>query len=312
MKVLHITNAYPYEEYQSFGIFIKEQIESLHSIGVENKVIFLNARERGYKEYFRQIKNIHKVIKIFNPDVIHCHHEFSLIPMALIRTTKPIVLSLLGDLQKRSALNKVVYDTLKIKVNKVILKNKNISDTRYAYLPNGVNLKLFHSINKSRAKSILKLDDSIKYILFVTATLDNPIKRYDKFEKVVQKINEKLGENYQSLVMCGVSRDLVPYYFNSAEFLLLTSEHEGSPNAIKEAMACNLPIVSTDVGNVKELVGLSKGHFISRTGSINDLYNLSIEALQQDKSEGRVRIEALELDISSVARNLHKLYQNLL
>ena len=311
MKILHITNAYPYDGYQSFGIFIKEQIDSLSSIGLINNVFFINARKNGFKEYFKQVNNLKNIIRDYNPDIIHCHHEFSLIPLSLLRIDKPIILSLLGDIEKRSNINKLIYKVLKGNVKRIILKNKNIHNSLYSYIPNGVDIDFFKQMDKSEAKRKASLNEKTKYILFVTASLNNPIKRFDKFQEVLNNINKRLQNNYEPLILSGVKREMVPAYFNSAEFLLLTSDHEGSPNAVKEAMACDLPIVSTNVGNVKQLFANSYGNFIANSGSIDELLQLSLIALECTKSNGRERLINLELSMNSVAKKLYSLYQEL-
>lgn len=314
MRVLHVTNAYPYEDYESYGIFIKEQIDSLLDIGVENKTVFINARKKGSGEYFKHFKNIKNIIDSFQPDVVHCHHEFSLIPFSLLRIHQPIILSLLGDLEKRGKVNKYIFRLFVPITRKVILKNKMVEDPSYAYLPNGVNLNLFKTSNKIEAKRILNLKLDIKYVLFVSATLNNPIKRYDKFQAVLNKINDEYGNQFQPLILSGVTRELVPIYFNAAEFLLFTSDHEGSPNAIKEAMACNLPIVSTDVGNVQQLFGNSCGNFVANTGSVDELFELSKIALEYPKNKinGRARLEEAGLTIDTVAQKLYALYNEVI
>ena len=58
------------------------------------------------------------------------------------------------------------------------------------------------------------------------------------------------------------NKDLIPYYMNSADCILFTSIQEGSPNVIKEALACNIPIVSTNVGDVKERLETIDGCFV--------------------------------------------------
>ena len=60
----------------------------------------------------------------------------------------------------------------------------------------------------------------------------------------------------------GVPRERMPLYLNAADVLVLASIFEGSPNAVKEAMAVNLPVVAVDVGDVRELIGQTEGCFI--------------------------------------------------
>ncbi len=77
MKVLHITNNYPTVKHPIFGIFVKEQIESLTRQGIDNQVFFINGREKGRLEYFRSIFRLNRFLRKHRFDIIHCHHAFS-------------------------------------------------------------------------------------------------------------------------------------------------------------------------------------------------------------------------------------------
>lgn len=89
MKVLHITNAFPYKENHVLGIFIKEQIESLADYLERNDVYFINAQKNGKIEYLKSIFKLRKIIAEY--DIIHAHHIFS----------GMIVLFFLGELDIR-------------------------------------------------------------------------------------------------------------------------------------------------------------------------------------------------------------------
>ena len=77
MKVLHITNNFPTKQYPVFGIFVKEQIDSLSNLGVSNEVYFINGREFGLKAYWSSIKKLRKKLKSSDYNILHCHHSFS-------------------------------------------------------------------------------------------------------------------------------------------------------------------------------------------------------------------------------------------
>ncbi len=83
MKVLHITNNYPTNEYPIFGIFVKEQIDSLTELGVTNEVFFINGREKGKKEYIKSIFRLRKFLNNKKYDIIHCHHAFNAVRFIL-------------------------------------------------------------------------------------------------------------------------------------------------------------------------------------------------------------------------------------
>lgn len=124
----------------------------------------------------------------------------------------------------------------------------------------GVNYEVFKPIEKEEAIRYLGLEDNKKYVLFSDVS-NTSIKRRDIAENVVKC----LGGNYSLLIMCGVKPQEVPYYINASDFLLLTSDEEGSPNIIREALSLNKSVFSVEVGDAaKQLKGLQNSVIISR------------------------------------------------
>lgn len=136
----------------------------------------------------------------------------------------------------------------------VHIKNK-------AYIqPLGVDYNLFKIENKVDAKERLSLEKGYKYVLFSDISFTS-IKRRDIAESIVRELK---GE-YKLLIMSGVKPHLVPTYINASDFLLLTSDEEGSPNIIRESLALNKPVFSVDVGDASyQLNGLANSCIISR------------------------------------------------
>lgn len=125
--------------------------------------------------------------------------------------------------------------------------------------PLGVDYEVFKIIDKHEAREHLGLGN-YKYVLFSDVSNTN-IKRRDIAEQIV----ETLGEEYKILIMCGVKPDMVPCYINACDFLLLTSDEEGSPNIIRECLALNKPVFSVQVGDAaKQLEGLANSCIVSR------------------------------------------------
>lgn len=127
----------------------------------------------------------------------------------------------------------------------------------------GVDYKTFQLIDQKEAKEKLKLCNS-KYGLFSTISNTN-IKRQDIAEAIIKE----LGEGFKLLVMCGVRPEEVPVYINASDFLLLTSDEEGSPNIIRECLALNKPVFSVKVGDAAlQLDGLVNSQIIDRNPSV--------------------------------------------
>jgi teichuronic acid biosynthesis glycosyltransferase TuaC len=313
MKVLHITNNYPTHKYPIFGIFVKEQIESLAAQNIENEVFFINGREKGKFEYLKTILRLRKILKYKQFDVIHCHHVLSAVCLILSGRSKTSKMIVSFQSDPANELGHRLYAYIKKNANAIILKNNSplINNKNVFYFPNGVNTSFFKPLDKKEACRKLKLDASKKYILFVSSNYIRKEKRYDRFHATISILKEK-HHNIEELILTNTRRELIPLYFNAADIHLLTSDFEGSPNSVKEAMACNTSVVSTDVGSVKELLENVKGSFVSSSDDSKELARLVEIALNSKEQNGREKIIQLELDIDCVAKKLKEIYLKVL
>lgn len=100
------------------------------------------------------------------------------------------------------------------------------------------------------------------------------------------------------------------FYYNAADVVLLTSLWEGSPNVIKESMACNRPIVSTNVGDVNMLLKHVESSFIVNPDSKMISEKINILLNNSKPSNGRMILRKLELDSEHIAIKLIMLYNN--
>jgi len=313
MKVLHIVNLYPYKDNLTYGIFVKEQIDSLQKYCV-NDVYFINARKFGLLEYLKSINKLFIVSK--NYDIIHCHHEFTGFIYLLIGKNKIKILSILGDINKRYFINRFIFKVIFNKFDKVVFKSKiPFNNSKFLCIPNGVNTNIFKPIEKSfsRTKLSLSNDNNIYYILFVANTdLNNPIKRIDKFNTIINRLNVNFThKKFIPLYLNNIERQLVPFYFNASNLLILCSDHEGSPNAIKEALSCNLPIVATPVGDLPKLLKNVSNSFVSINHETSNIYNSVININFNQSSNGRDNIFNLGLDIENISLIISNLYKDL-
>lgn len=220
-------------------------------------------------------------------DVIHIQfgglYAF-LIYFSLLGVKKPKVLTFHGTdihakeiLSSKSKATKLkIWMSQKASFCSIILFDKLgfVSNTLYAYIPSfiskrycskffiqplGVDYKTFVPFSKEKACGILNIPIG-KYVLFSDKS-GTILKRRDLAELIVKYI----GGEYQLLVMCGVRPEMVPVYINASDFVLLTSDEEGSPNITREALSLNKRVFSVDVGDVKQqLEGLHNSAIISR------------------------------------------------
>jgi glycosyltransferase involved in cell wall biosynthesis len=119
-------------------------------------------------------------------------------------------------------------------------------------------------------------------------------------------------QNLEPLVLTNTGRGLIPAYINASDLHLLTSDFEGSPNSVKECLACNVPVVSTPVGNVHDLLSDIDGSYVSMTFDPEELAALSDKALNTRNISSRASITEKGLDIDTVARKLLDVYNHVI
>ena len=323
VRVLHVTNAFPYEGSIDYGVFIKEQIEAARDLGVESETVFINGREGGKKAYLKSRSKIHELAQKY--DVVHCHHLYSGLATALALTGKPSVLSFLTDWPyEAEGINSMMARTLLCTIgvhwaDRVIFKSpvpKHLTDPKkFINLPNGVDETHFGVRDRGEARRRLGLDQDAIYLLFVSSKgYHRPQKRYDVFTATRDQLNERAGyEKYRELLLVKQPRDVVIDYFAAADVHLLSSDFEGSPNSVKEALCCGLPVVSRDVGNVRDMLeGLPRAVTLD-SADPNLLADAVEDVLGQsaDREAVRAAFLAKGLDRHSITRRLVGIYEEL-
>jgi glycosyltransferase involved in cell wall biosynthesis len=274
---------------------------------------FFDIIGKGLFGYLSNLSKLKRKIRVFQPDIIHCHYSLSCILTSITFTGTPIVASLMGsDLYIFGKLKLFILRVLaRYSWDKTIVKSKNLYrrlgvETAHV-IPNGVNFDDFKVINKQEAQSILGWESKHKHIIFASYP-DRIEKNFILAENSIKTlIDQKIKVELHFLN--GINFSEMVYYYNAADVLLMTSLYEGSPNVIKEAMACNCPIVSTDVGDVKEILKNILGTFIvdSNTESVAEALGKALAF--NSRTEGREMIK--ELDSKLIALKIIKIYESL-
>lgn len=307
-NVLHVVGGYPSNSNPNIGVFIKAQIDSLIDLGLDCNVFILNGK--GFLKYFLGIFRLRKHLKNNVYDLIHGHYMYCGWVARLAILGKPVIVSFMGTdvygnvkndgrLKYFSHfLHKNFSKLLCHFVTGVIVKSFKIKQllgfNKCEIIPNGVDTRIFNPNNKIE-KEKLGLNNKIKYILFAGS-----VERAEKRFYLAQKAVDLLKKDYcdvELLVIRGKKQSEFVYYLNAVDVLLITSTHEGSPNVIKEALACNLPIVSVDVGDAKERLNGVDNCFIVDTNE-NSIASKLKEILTTNRrsNNGIEHIEKLNLE----------------
>lgn len=316
MKVLHVTTNFPTPDFPIFGIFVKEQVESLQKIGVDCDVFYCDGKNRGFKQYITYVPKLWRKIATEHYDVLHCHHALSLIILCMTGWPffKKTVLSYQNDPDREWGGK--VFNLFRIFVNQFIIKNRSeyLKYPKTVYLPNGCNQDFFCPMDKTECRNMLGWDLNKKYVIYMDSNKGvRTQKRRDRFDATVELLKSKYGYDVETIVMRNTRREEVPVYLNAADLHMISSDFEGSPNSVKECMCCNTPVVSTDVGNVREMIGDIPGAYV--------VYDFTPEALadacnkvlkSHDVFNGREPFLAKGYGMATVADRLKTLYKNIM
>ena len=252
LKILVVTSIYPTQQNPSLGAFVASQVQSLQNIGLSIDVIFLDVR-RSKWELLKGITKIRNRLSSNTYDLIHAHFGYNGIPVCFQKNL-PFVISFCGSDLNHPGLRKISRWVAK-HADACIVKSKSLLELLgqpAVVIPNGIDLELFRPNSQHSSRRRLGLYPEGRYALFASNP-SRPEKQYE-LAKSALTIACQSGVACQPLILQNQPPSEVPHYLNAANLLLLTSRYEGSPNVVKEAMACNLPIVSTEVGDVPQIL----------------------------------------------------------
>lgn len=289
-----------------YAPFITEQVEAIEHLGVE--CLLFPVTSNGIAGYLSHLPMLRRVIREYQPDLIHAHYGLSGL-LANLQRRVPVVTTFHGSDINNPKVFPLSKIAMRLSAFNIFVSQKNLEKaspkTHFALIPCGINLENYPMIDKAEARKQMALAEDRKYILFAGA-FDNKVKNAPLAFTAM-----KLLEGVELLELKGYSRPQVATLMQAVDALLMTSFTEGSPQVIKEAMACGCPIVSVDVGDVKEVTEGVEGCFIA------DRTPKSISALLQKavaygrRTAGRERIIELGLTNDIISKRILAVYQGL-
>lgn len=291
MRVLFVCSRRDYSPHTNYmAPFVYEQMNSLRSLGVECKSILIEGGIRGYLRAIGQVRN---AITEFSPHIVHAHYGLCGL-IASIQRKVPVVTTYHGsDLHDKRLRILSQGSILLSRLNIVVcgdLANRLFKQSSIRIIPCGVDTQLLVPMKKEDARLELGWNPGKRYILF-SKEFCNKAKNYPLAKAGVEEYNRRYanGAEAELLEFIGYSREQVRLLYNAVDCVLMTSDHEGSPQFIKEAMACNCPIVSVDVGDVKQVISGVGGCFLAERDP-DDLAIKLDHAIKHGQSRGRERI----------------------
>jgi len=328
MRVLVLTNGWPTERHPEYAVFNARQVDSLRALGLSVDVVFVNAREGGKVEYLRHLPKIARLARPY--DLVHCFHGLSFLLARLGGVRAPLVVSFQNPLEREFAEMPRPLGTMAQALAARLLRRGGVgmifkgaapdflaADPLLRRIPNGVDLDLFRPGDRATARAALGIAPEAVVLLFVSSkNLHRPQKRHDRFLAVAAALRVRRPDlAVVEAALVDEPMERVRLVYQAADVHVMMSEFEGSPNSVKEALASGLPVVSTDVGNVREMIdGLAAARVMPTFDA--EAFAAAIEQVLAAPPEARAalraRIETGGLETMAVARRVMALYEDVL
>jgi glycosyltransferase involved in cell wall biosynthesis len=281
-----------------------EQMASLRRLGVEAETFFIQGH--GLAGYLRNVRPLKEKIRSGKYALVHAHYGLAGM-LAVCQRLAPVVVTFQG-----TDVNFLSYRLISSLASRLAawsiyvaagLQNRLlVSSAKSSVIPYGVDLELFRPLDKASAREELGLAQHRTYVLFASS-FSFPVKNAELARAAITLA----GDGITLLELHGHIRQQVCLLLNACDALLLTSRSEGSPQIIKEAMACNCPIVSTNVGDVSELIGGVAGCFLAHSNPRDIAKKLKATLEFSGRTNGRVRMEPYGL--APIARRVSEVYE---
>ena len=261
---LRVLAVIPGDGQGSSFIFARRQVESLLRLGVNVRVFYLKSRTSP-SGVLKELRRLRREIREFGPHLLHAHYGTVTSFLSGYGTDIPLVITFRGsDVNGHPALGFlrgyigfVLSQLSTLRAKRVVCVSQRIRDrlwwrrNRTVILPTGVNLSLFRPCPRDAARAQLGWKTADHVVLFSSGS--EPHAKGIELARATVGIAESAVGAVRLAILDGtVVPDEVPVYLNASDCLVLASCREGSPNIVKEALACNLPVVAVDVGDVAE------------------------------------------------------------
>ena len=286
--------------------FVKEQAESLIEKGLS--IDFFLIKGKGLFGYLRNYYLLIKKIKYKKYDLIHAHYGLSGL-LATFQLSVPVVITFHGsdvNMKKNYIFSRIAsrLSTNNIFVHQNLSKKLKIYRDPLNIIPCGFNKNLFFPIPKDKAREILNWKKNIHYIVFSSA-FDNKIKNVRLAWSATSDLN-----NCKLIELKGYGKEKINLILNASDLLLVTSLSETGPIIVKEALACNCPIISTNVGDVQKLIRNVQNCYISDYNPEDIKKKINLVFSNNKRTNGEQAIKNFNLE--NIAHKVINVYKTTL
>jgi teichuronic acid biosynthesis glycosyltransferase TuaC len=255
MRILTVTNLYPTDADPTFGTFVGDQVQALrrHPRVESCEVLFVDGRSNRWN-YLRAVPELRKRVRRETVDVVLAHYGLTG-AVAITQRRVPVVITFHGgDLLETRWQRAVSCAAYRLAADAVSVSAQGLDQLPGLahHVTCGIDLNLFQPRDRGRARSLFGVRQDELALLFPSSP-ERAEKMHPRFLEVASELRER-GHRVHELQLRGLPRQQVPEIMAAADAMLLTSRREATPVSVMEALACGLPVVATEVGDVPSML----------------------------------------------------------
>ncbi len=317
-RPLRVLAVIPGSEERSSFIFARRQMSMVAELGVDVRTFWLGERTSP-RGIVGELGRLRRAIAELAPDIVHAHYGTVTALVAALAGGPPLVVTFRGsDLNgsagvsgSRSRTGVLLSQVAALRAAGIICVSRRLREVLWrrrgeaVVIPSGVDTAVFHPVPRADARAALGWPTEDRVVLFNSGGRAK-VKRLDLALAAAAVAERLVPGSRMEVLHGGVDPERIATYMNAADCLLLTSDAEGSPNVIKEALACDLPVVSVDVGDVRERVaGVSPGAIVARDP---ERLGAAIAAILRDPVRSNGRAAVADITTRRVAERIVEVY----
>lgn len=300
--------------------FVKRGLDEYANAGV-NITVYPYYDQRSLIGSLRSILEIHKVIRKKKINLVHAHYGSTTGLLALLTGHKYVTTFRGTDVNGESdnyLKSKLVwifsniaarFSEQVICVSSQLAAKLILSHDTLNIIPSGIPTNMFKPIDQKECRKQLGLESRPKLVAFASSQR-RPLKRYDLAVEVIKKL-QALGHSVELLELSNISEEKIPKYLNSSDCLILLSDNEGSPNIVREALACGIPIVSFDVGDVRKWLSFDRFSYVCSTRDLNEFTKAVEKVLLNPPTNRMQRVDVSLFSAETMARKVVEVYRKI-
>lgn len=289
--------------------FVKEQGEALAKLGAN--IRYYAVKGKGIKGYLSNLRSLKKAIKENEIDIVHAHYGLCG-ALAVLQRKVPVVITFHNG--ETLTGKGIIISSLAARFSAYnIYVAQHIHDKlfglprQYSIIPCGIDLDLLPIVDKEDAIRRIGLPKGVPNILF-GGSFSNDRKNYPLAKEAISLLPYEVN----LIEMKGFNREQVNLLLCGCDLFLLPTKSEGSPQVVKEALACNCPIVATGVADIPQLIGGVTQSYATSFDANEIAERIDLILKDGNRSNGREKMIAMELDNPQVAARIFAIYKTIL